>query len=80
MCGYTDFQALTTCVTRLCALSAAGLLTYAACRTQSFWRVLRSKLRDAVASVYSRLSVRRVLGAPLAYWGARSLAGSDGRR
>lgn len=68
MCGYTDFQALSTCITRFCALSAAGVLTYAAWRTQSAWCVLRCKLRDAVVSFYGYL----------AYRGASSVAASDG--
>jgi hypothetical protein len=70
MCGYTDYQALSTCITRFCALSAAGVLTYAAWRTQSVWRALRCKLRDAVASCYGYL----------AYRGASSTATSGGRR
>ncbi|KPK78497.1 MAG: hypothetical protein AMS25_15020 [Gemmatimonas sp. SM23_52] len=69
MCGYTDFQALGTCITRFCALSAAGALTYAAWRTQSAWHVLRCKLRDAVVSLCGYL----------AYRGANSAAASDGR-
>jgi len=43
MCGPPDFAALETCVMRLAELSAAGLGTYAVCRTA---RLCRSLVRQ----------------------------------
>ena len=46
MCGPPDFEALNTCMTRLAELSAAGLTTYAACKTASLCRQLRTKRKE----------------------------------
>ena len=43
MCGPPDLEALHTCITRLGALSAAGLTTYSVCKTAAICRRLRSK-------------------------------------
>ena len=43
MCGPPDFAALETCIIRLAELSAAGLGTYAVCRTASLCRELGPK-------------------------------------
>lgn len=43
MCGHTDYQALTTCITRLCALSAAGLSSYVIWKLSPIWRDLRDR-------------------------------------
>ena len=45
MCGPPDFAALSTCITRLAELSAAGLTTYSVCKTVSLCRELRPKRR-----------------------------------
>ena len=46
MCGPPDFEALSTCVTRIAALSAAGLTSYSICKTASLYRRLRSKRKE----------------------------------
>lgn len=41
MCGPADFEALSTCITRVAELSAAGLTTYSVCKAASLCRELR---------------------------------------
>ncbi len=46
MCGPADFEALHTCMTRVAELSAAGVTTYAVCKTASLCRQLRTKREE----------------------------------
>lgn len=46
MCGPADFEALHTSIVRLAGLSAAGLITYAVCKTVSLSREFRSRREE----------------------------------
>ena len=61
MCGFTDFEALNTCITRLAELSAAGAATYSVCKAVSLCRELRpgqeQRQEPASRDVPGRLAV-----------------------
>jgi len=46
MCGPADFGALQTSITRLIALWAAGIASYAVCKAVSLYRERRLKRRN----------------------------------